>query len=299
MRLEGIMPALFTMYDEDGNVTTDGLEDYLRFLIDRGCTGFFVGGSTGEGFLQTLDERKLFLEAVVKTVAGQLPVIAHVGTLATRDACDLARFAARVGADAVGSVMPIYYAIGTQGAVDYYRAIGEAAGLPLLIYYYSGAAVGRFDPQVFVDNFLDLPHLFAMKYTGPDLEVLGKVMDLTDGRLNTVMGLDQLLMPALSLGLDGAIGSTYNFAPEIFVAIYDHYRAGETAEAQRLMARGARLIYRLMRNYSLMAASREVLTMRGVPVGSPRAPLPSLTPQLRAGLEKDLEAIDFFAAPTR
>ena len=218
LKLEGIMPALLTLYDRDGEVTTKGLEEFVGFLVDRGCRGLFVGGSTGEGFLQTVQERCRYLEAVVKTVAGRVPVIAHVGALATRDACEIARFAAKVGADAVGSVLPVYYSIGTEGAVAYYRSIGEASDLPLLIYYLAGANVGTLDPQVFADNFVDLPNVFAMKYTSPDVELFRKIHDLTEGRLQMIMGCDQAFLPALTMGAVGAIGTTYNFMPEIYVA---------------------------------------------------------------------------------
>ncbi len=298
-KLEGIIPALLTPYDADGEVKVEGLEKFLSFFIDRGCAGFFVGGSTGEGPLQTPAERCCFIEAVVKTVAGQVPVVAHVGALSTRDACEIARFAAEAGADAVGSVMPIYYRVGTRGAVEYYRAIGEAAGLPLLIYYLAGATAGTVDAEIFAENFAKLPHVFALKYTSPDLEMFRQIIELTGGKLNMIMGCDQLVLPALTLGADAAIGTSYNFMPEIYVALYKHYRRGAIKEAQELMIRAFRIIHLLKRKYPILEACREIARMRGLETGHCRGPIPDMTPEMRQELRADLEALDFFSDPIR
>lgn len=299
LKLRGIMPALYTLYDKSGEVTTDGLEEFLSFLLDRGCSGFFVSGSSGEGPLQTVQERCRYIEAVVKTVAGQVPVIAHVGALATRDACEIARFSAKVGADAVGSVMPIYYAVGTQGAVDYYRAIGEAAELPLLIYYLAQAAVGTLDAQVFAEEFATLPYVFAMKYTSPDLELFRKIIDLTDGKLEMIIGCDQIALPAFTMGAVGAIGTTYNFMPEIYISLYNHYLAGEMDAAEKLMHRAFRVIHRILRRYPSLETCREITRMRGYETGHSRGPIPSMTDEQRTQMRADLEALDFFSDPIR
>ncbi len=299
MKLEGILPALYTIYDSEGEVTDEGLETLLSFYIERGCGGFFVGGTTGEGFLQSVEERCRYLEAVVKTVAGQVPVVAHVGAMATDDACEIARFAAEAGADAVGSVLPPYFRIGIGAIADYYRAIGEAAQLPLLVYYLSYVAGEPLDAEAFVENLACLPHVFALKYTSSDLMALGQIMDLTDGRLNMLIGADQMLLPALTLGADGGIGTFYCIMPEVFVGVYNHYRAGEIREARRLMAKGFRIAYRLKRKYPTAAMGREVMRMRGLETGRCRRPIPSLSAGRLEELRADLEELDFFSDPIR
>jgi len=299
VKLEGILPALYTCYDAHGEVTDRGLAELLAFYIDRGCRGFFVGGSTGEGLLQGVEERCRFLEAVVKTVSGQVPVIAHVGALATRDACELARFAARVGADAVGSVLPVYYRVGIEATAAYYRAIAEAAELPLLVYYLAGASEEKLDAAVFAEKLAALPRVFALKYTSPDLETFGEIAELTQGRLCMVIGRDQLLLPALTMGADAAIGANYCCMPELFVAVYDCFRAGRIGEARKLMARGFRIIKLLHRKYPKMDAVREILRMRGFETGHCRGPIPRFPPERREELRADLERLGFFRPPLR
>lgn len=297
LQLQGVMPALFTSYDDNGEVTTDGLEELLGFYIEAGCSGFFVGGSTGEGLLQTVEERSLYTDAVVRAVAGQVPVVAHVGALATRDACELARRAADSGADAVGSVLPVYYPVGTEATADYYRDIGEAAELPLLIYYLAKTASEQLDPQMFAETLAELPRVSALKYTSAELETFGQIIELTDHRLSMIMGCDQMLLPALTMGADGAIGSTYNFMPEISVGVYRHYHAGEMEQARELMERSFRMIHLMHRKYPMLAACKEVLRIRGYDTGPCRRPIPPMTDQQRRELRQDLEEEKFFTDP--
>jgi len=114
-----------------------------------------------------------------------------------------------------------------------------------------------------------------------------------------IMGCDQCLLPALTLGADGAIGSTYCFMPEIFVGIYDHYKAGEMEAAEKLMIQGFRVIYRLVHHYPGYDACREVMRLRGLETGRSRGPIPPLTPAQRRQLRRELEELDFFSDPIR
>ncbi len=299
-KLKGVIPALYTPYDEQGNVSTAILPSFLRFLIDRGCSGLFVGGSTGEGLLQTVEERKDFLEAVVKTVAGEVPVIAHVGALSTRDACELARFSSEVGADAISSVMPFYYPVGIKGAVAYYRALAEAGELPLYVYYLQSAASQDLNPKDFAENFVDVPYLVGMKYTSPDLETFRKIIEYTDGKLNMVSGRDQVFLAALVMGADAAIGTSYNYMPEVFVEVYNAYRAGNIERARKLMVRAFRVIHMLENRYQAgFAARRAIARIRGFDIGLNRGPIPQLEPGDEERLKADLEGLDFFSDPIR
>ena len=298
VELKGIMPALCTRYESGGEVATSGLEEWLNWYLDAGCTGFFVGGSTGEGPLQSVEERCVYLKAVIDAVGDRATVIAHVGAVATADACEIARFASDAGADMVGSVLPIYYRVGPDATVDYYRAIAEAADVPVLVYYLAKTGA-KLDPQEFASRLASIPQVAAMKYTSADLEVFRKVIELTDHSLSMVMGCDQLFLPALTMGADAAIGSTYNFMPEIFVGIHRHYLAGEIKQAQKLMERAFEVIYFLKRKYNMMGAVREILRLRGFDTGEPRPPLQALTEAQKKELPGDLEELGFFEPPIR
>ena len=100
----GIIPALVTPFTADGQVDTAALHLVVDYLLAHKVDGFYVCGSTGEGLLMTEAERCLVAETVVRQVAGRVPVIVHVGALATSTSEHLAAHARAAGADAVAAI---------------------------------------------------------------------------------------------------------------------------------------------------------------------------------------------------
>ncbi|PKO20338.1 MAG: N-acetylneuraminate lyase, partial [Chloroflexi bacterium HGW-Chloroflexi-1] len=138
-QLTGMMSALLTPFDAEGNVNFTILSDLLEWQLARGLTGFYILGSTGEGLLMSEAERRTVAEAVVRQVKGRVPVVVHVGSLTTRTACALAAHAAEIGADATSSIPPFYYNVGPEGVKQYYIQVAAASGLPFYIYNIPGA----------------------------------------------------------------------------------------------------------------------------------------------------------------
>ena len=85
-QLKGIYPALLTPFDQSGNVNCDSLKQLVRWNIEKGVNGFYVGGSTAEAFLLTEEERNLVYRTVAEEAAGKVGLIAHVGAISTQEA---------------------------------------------------------------------------------------------------------------------------------------------------------------------------------------------------------------------
>ena len=107
--MNGAYTALFTPFTKDNKVSVGMLEQMVDFHLSQGLRGFYLTGSTGEGFLLSEAERKLVVETVVKANRGRGKVIVHVGCVATDDAVKLARHAADCGVDWISSVGPVYF----------------------------------------------------------------------------------------------------------------------------------------------------------------------------------------------
>jgi N-acetylneuraminate lyase len=107
--IKGVIPALITPFKDDGAIYETGLKNLVEDLIESGIGGFYLTGSTGEGFLMTAEERKKVVEIVIEQTAKRVPVIVHVGTIDTKTAEDLAKHAYDSGANAISSVPPFYY----------------------------------------------------------------------------------------------------------------------------------------------------------------------------------------------
>ena len=144
MELKGIVPALVTPFDRDGNVNYEELKKLVSLLLEEGADGFYVTGSTGECFLLTDEERIHITSVVAETVDGKVPVIAHVGKIGAKQAAYLARESQNAGASAVSSVPPFYYDFKFEEIVRYYAAISDSVDVPVVVYnfpQYSGVTI--------------------------------------------------------------------------------------------------------------------------------------------------------------
>ena len=229
----GILSALVTPFDPDGRVHTPVIRELVRYQIDAGLAGFFVNGGTGEGLLLDPDERKLILETVLDEAAGRVPVIAHIGAVATHTAADLAAHAAAAGADAIAAIPPIYFRVDLPALIDHYAQLAAAAhDLPLWLYNIPGATGVTVTADMF-RALLDIPQIAGIKYTSTDFFTMRQIIEMETVRpLAVLSGPDDLCLSALVMGAHGAVGTTYNIMPELFAQLYRDYHAGNLAAAQ-------------------------------------------------------------------
>ncbi|MDB5893432.1 MAG: N-acetylneuraminate lyase, partial [Rhodoferax sp.] len=132
--LGGVFSALVTPFHADGSLNLGMLAPLAEFQLAQGLHGFYVGGSTGEAFLQTPAERQAVLAAFARAVNGRAKLIAHVGAIATDEAIGLAHAAADAGYDAVSAIPPFYYDFSAAEVLAHYRALADATPLPLIVY---------------------------------------------------------------------------------------------------------------------------------------------------------------------
>lgn len=291
MKFQGIWPALVTPLTEDERINVPVTRRLVDWLIDCGASGFYVCGGTGEGILLSLETRQTMAETVLEQVSGRVPVIVHVGAAATADALLLARHAGQVGADAVAAIPPFYYHIGFQAIKEHYELIAGASSLPLYLYYIPGATgVNVTAAQMW--ELCQIPNVRGFKYTSFDLYLLEQILALSDGMLNVFCGPDQLFAPMLTVGVDGAIGSTYNVLTRHYVRIYDSFHAGDIDEARRLQAVANRVID-VWTAYDLPAI-KEMLRMLGFDCGHCRRPFRRLNATEIERLCVDLARVGFF-----
>ncbi|MEG2744758.1 MAG: dihydrodipicolinate synthase family protein, partial [Oscillospiraceae bacterium] len=123
----GVIPAFYACYDEAGEISPERTRTLAEHLINKGVTGLYVGGSSGECIYQSVAERKLCLENVMAVAKGRVVVIAHVACNNTRDSRELAAHAESLGVDAIASIPPIYFHLPEAGIADYWNDISAAA----------------------------------------------------------------------------------------------------------------------------------------------------------------------------
>ncbi len=274
MVCNGVWPALLTPMNADGEPALDVVEQLTDLFVRQGLGGVYVTGSTGQWLTLTPAERSAVVERVVKTVAGRIPVMVHVGAAATADAAALARHAARTGADAVSAVAPIYYAHSAEVVFEHYRQIGAASELPLFVYHLGQASPIRLGAQEYVDRLLALPHIGGMKYTDHDLFTFGLIHGLAGGRLQLFSGADELMCHAVLSGAVGAIGTFYNLWGPACQRARAAFVAGAVETGRAFMIRFQTAISRVIASGSVWAFLRTAMRRKyGIDVGMPRPPL--------------------------
>lgn len=288
----GMWPALLTPLTANDEVNIPALRRLLDYVLGAGMKGVYVCGSTGEWVLLSPEERMRLAEATVSHVAGQVPVMVHVGAASTRDTVVLAAHARDIGADAVSSVPPFYYHVNSSGLVAHYRRIAEAAQLP--VYVYNLPTVTGVNVTVgVIQELLDLGCIQGLKYTSYNLLEMRQIIETCGDRLTVFAGHDEIILPSLVMGVQGGIGTTYNCLPHLFVALYDAWSNGDVAQAQELQFVVDRVVLALAR-YNVIPSVKVAMRFLGLDCGAPRLPLCPLTDDEEMSLRTDLERAGFF-----
>jgi N-acetylneuraminate lyase len=291
-RFSGVWPALVTPLTEDDHVDVDVTRRLVDHLIGAGIGGLYVCGGTGEGILLPTSERRTMAETTIEQVNGRVPVIVHVGATATADALALAVHAEQVGADGVAAIPPFYYKVGFAGIKEHYELIAAATPLPLYLYYIpSATGVTMTADQMW--ELCQIPNVAGLKYSAFDMYLLEQILSLSGGTVNVFSGPDQLFAPMLTVGVDGAIGTTHNLLPRHFVALYRAFLDGNMDKARTMQSQANRVIDTFLAHGGLPAV-KEMMRMLGFDCGYCRRPFRRLSADEVAALRADLNQIGFW-----
>ncbi len=292
----GIWPALCTAFDDSAEqVAAERVRLLLRTLIEAGSQGFFVCGGTGEGRVMSVPERMNMAELVADEVAGAVPLILQVGGTTTQEAVELAQHAAHVkGIDAVASVAPADHPNDLDAAIEHYKQIGSASDLPFYVYWLMGEADRRVTADSFLDAMSAVPNFTGIKFTDHNLYLFGQLIDRSGGSINAISGPDEMALPAMVMGAEAAIGTTYNIMPKLYLQMRAAFESGQLAEAIECQRRANQVI-RILIEHGVLASVKAMLGWRGTPVGPPRLVEPLSAEQEKA-LRVDIGTLAFEVA---
>ena len=244
--LKGVMPALLTPFDRQQQLDTKSLRQLVQFNIAQGVDGLYVGGSTGEAFVQNSAERQEVLEIVAEEAKGKITLIAHVGTVSTHESQQLAKAASRAGYHAVSAVTPFYYPFSFEEHCDHYRGIIDAAdGLPMVVYNIPALSGVKLSLDQ-INTLVTLPGVGALKQTSGDLYQMEQIRRAHPD-LVLYNGYDEIFASGLLAGADGGIGSTYNIMGWRYQAIVKALKGGDIASAQAIQAKCNAVIDQLIK----------------------------------------------------
>ena len=273
-----IVAAITPLADAGTELDVGAIPQYVAFLETHGADGVFACGTTGEGVLLSLDERRKVAEAYRAAVGGRL--IVHAGAQTTADTVALAADAREIGADAVAVIPPPYFALDADALTAHFVAAARAAA-PLPFYCYAFTARSGYPLPVEVIRRIGaaVDNLAGLKVSESPFERVEPYLELG---LPVLIGNEPLIPAGIARGAIGSVSGMAAAFPDVVRAALDS--ADDAAGARLIAVRGA-----LEASGQFIAAVKHVLGMRGVPVGpGMRAPLRGLTGAEGSRLEADV-----------
>ena len=277
-KYKGIFPAFYACYDENGAISPERVRAFTEYLIGKGVTGLYVGGSSGECIYQSVAERKLVLENVMEIARGRIVVIAHVACNNTADSMELAAHAESLGVDAIAAIPPIYFHLPPHGIAQYWNDISSAAPNTDFIIYNIPQLAGVGLNSALLREMLKNPRVIGVKNSSMPVQDIEMWRD--EGAI-VFNGPDEQLLSGLVAGAIGGIGGTYAAMPELYLRIFALVGQGRIAEAREIQDECCHIIYELCSCHGNMyAVIKAVLRELGAPdIGGVRRPLSDIVPE--------------------
>jgi 4-hydroxy-tetrahydrodipicolinate synthase len=279
-----VLTALITPFTRDGGLDLDGAAKLATELVDGGHDGLVVNGTTGESPTTTDAEKEQVVRAVVEAVGDRAVVIAGVGTNDTRHTCHLAQTAEKAGAHGLLVVTPYYNKPPQEGLYRHFKAVADAAELPVMLYDIPGRTGVAFTTETLV-ALAAHPRVVAVKDAKDDLAAAADAIARTG--LAWYSGTDALNLPLLSVGAVGFVSVIGHLVGSRLRALADAYAAGDVDRARDLNAALGPLAVGLFRTQGVIL-TKAALGLLGAGVGGVRLPLVDATEEQLRVLRQDL-----------
>ena len=282
---QGVWPAMFTPVDENGKLNSKELEKLIELQITQELDGFYLLGSTGQGFLFNEQERMRIAEESISIINRRLPVMVHVGALNTEESVRLAKHAVKLGADAISSVGPIYYHATVPMALEHYRKIATATDRPFFPYQ-----IGNFKAtDEFITGLARIPNVGGLKLTTVNLLEISSIYQKGRSDWSLFSGADELLCHAALCGTAGAIGSTYNLIGDTCKLIRQRFLEGEVEVSSEFMLSLQHIIEEILP--MIWTFYRKAMILKhNIDIGKPKPPL--LAPELPLSDDQVMERVN-------
>lgn len=297
-KIKGLIAATFTPFDANGAVNLSIVPAYAAMLKKNGVSGVFVNGSSGEGVLLTVDERKRLAEKWAEQADANFQVVVHVGSTSVAVAKELAAHSAGLDkVSAIGSMAPNFFPSSEIPVIaDFCQQVASSAPNLPFYYYHLPHATGT---HIKVHELLEyaspnIPNFAGVKYTHTDFMDMHLCIHMQNGRFDVLHGHDEILINGLVLGVEGAIGTTFNFIPRVYDSIIESYLEGNMAMARKHQMESIKIVKTMLKYVNAIVGGKAIMKLAGIDCGPCRSPLRNLTPTEVLSLEEELKSTAFF-----
>jgi 4-hydroxy-tetrahydrodipicolinate synthase len=286
-----VSPPIVTPFDADGDVDADALASHVDALVEAGLDGMVPCGTTGE-FASLADaERQAVVETVVDAADGRVPVIAGAADTTVSGVLDRLRAAEAAGADAGLVTLPYYHgSTAPAGQRAFLDAVADETPLPVFLYDIPSTVGEAIDPDVLA-AVAEREAVVGLKDTSGDVSAVDAAVDRTPDEFAVFQGVDALLYPSASLGVDGGIHALSQAVPEVFVALGEAIREGDDERALALHRRAVVPLFGRCEDHGFAPVAKVAAAHRGfVPDPRVRPPLTLPDEDAREAIRADVEA---------
>ena len=245
------------------------MQALTRYFIEKGVKGVYVNGSSGECIYQSVEDRKIVLDNVMKAADGRLTVIAHVACNSTRDSKELARHAQSVGADAIAAIPPIYFRLPEYAIAQYWNDISLAAPDTDFVIYNIPQLAGVALTMSLFEEMRKNPRVIGVKNSSMPVQDIQMFKQAGGEDYVIFNGPDEQFISGLAIGAEGAIGGTYGAMPELFLKLEALVKSSEMEKARELQYVINEIIYKMCSAHGNMyGVIKEILKINeGLEIG--------------------------------
>jgi 4-hydroxy-tetrahydrodipicolinate synthase len=270
-KFHGIIPPVSIIFNDKGELDKKGMSTVIDFLIDSGVDGLFFLGSGGEFSQMSVEERMEVASFSTEYVNGRLPVLIGTGSSSTREVVLLSQHAEKVGADAVVIINPYYWPLTEENLLAHYSEVANSINLPILLYNFPTLSGQDLSPELVLQLVEKHENIVGIKETVENVSHIRDMILTVKGKhpnFAVFSGFDDHLFNTLSLGGDGAISASINFAPELAIGVYNAFKEKQFEKAVELHKRLAFLPTMYKLDSPFVGVIKEAMKLKGLDIST-------------------------------
>ncbi len=283
--IQGIFTPNLVPFLDDGSINEDELRRMINWLIEKGVSGLYPNGSTGEFIRLSFAERKRVIQIVAEETRGRVPILAGAAESNLTMILDACQTYADLGCVAVSITGPYYYKVSQESIEHFFREAARRSPIDIVLYN-----IPQFSNEISVPVLtrlaLDCPRIVGVKDSSRDFpRFLCTLQAIKPQRPDfaCLIGCEEILFPSLLMGGDGGTIATSGVVPEVIMKLYREFLAGHLEEAKRIQFKLLDLINAMLYGTNFPEGFRAGMSLRGFQLGTTRQ---LLSPRERCDLEE-------------
>ena len=291
MKFEGIYTPAITPLNADQTIDWDGFAAVLGSLIDAGVHGIIIGGTTGEYYAHSMEERMETLAKAKAIVGSRLPLIGGTGALRTEESIAYAEAAKQHGYDGILVATPPYSQPTPRENALHALRIDRAVDMPIMLYNYPGRMAAEMSEE-YLDRVGRSPNFRAIKESSGDINRV-HLLARDYPHIQLSCGMDDQALEFFAWGAQSWVCAGSNFAPEAHIALWKTCAVeGDFVLGRKIMSAMLPLMRTLEQGGKFLQCIKFGVQLRGLPAGPPRAPLRELNKDEKRSLARVIDVMN-------